>query len=70
MADAVDAAGIIFALFFVATRAIGRRQMARMHQVFDAVMTIHAIERRVDRLLEGVGGKQERDLFPIHDARG
>jgi len=60
VAHAVDAGGILLGRVFVTTRAVRRRQLALMHQILDAFVTINAIELRVQGFIERVGGEQQR----------
>lgn len=65
----MNAAGIKFRFRIMARGALGRRQAAGMHQLFDARVTISAIKFGMDRFLKDVGGKEShRRLFAVHHA--
>src|ERR1035437_6719014 len=70
MAHAMNAAGVIFALFFVTACAIRRRNIFVMHQLLAAVVTVNAVERTFNRLRKTVRREKcERNLLALHDPR-
>jgi len=70
VAHTVDAAGVIFAFFFVTTGAVRWWHVFVVNQFLDAVVTINAIQFAVNRFLETALGKNgERNFLAIHDAR-
>ena len=66
VAYAVDTGRVGLGLFFMAAGTVGRRQLALMHQVFDARVAIHTIEHGMDGFLKGVGRKKQWNDFPVH----
>ena len=49
---------------------IGRRQLAFVNQILDAVVAIDAVQAGMDGFLEGLGREQEGDVFAIDLAGG
>ena len=70
MAHAMDAGGVLFARFLVATRTGGWRQLAFVDQILDALMAIYAIQGAVNGFVEVVRGKQQRNDIRSHRTRG
>ena len=70
VAHAMDAGGIVLGFLVVATGAIGRRQLAFMHEVLDAFMAIDTIEAGVNGLGKGIRRKNEGNDLAIHLACG
>lgn len=67
MAQAVNAGGVGFGLFFMAEGTIRRRQRGAVSELFDAAVAVHARKVGMNGMRKGLGWENQRLRFSIHD---